>query len=106
MAVVLIPSPHENISFLSMLHLLLIIIRLLEPILPLTTRTPPLRNTTLPHDLDILTLIRLQVIGEIAFFRAFGRCGGGELVHVAFGVVGFGGGGLVGFEFAEVEVLY
>jgi hypothetical protein len=56
-------------------------------------------------DLDLLALVGGQFAGEVSLLRRLGGLGGGELLDVLLGVTGLDGGGLVGLELAEVQVL-
>ena len=51
------------------------------------------------------SLIGLQLVRDVCLFGGFGGGGSGELLDVAFGVVGFEGRRLVPFQFLEVELL-
>lgn len=56
-------------------------------------------------NLDLLALVGLQLIGEVGLLGGLGSGGRSELLDVSVGVTGLDGGGLVGTEFAEVELL-
>jgi hypothetical protein len=77
---------------------------ILKPIL-LHSTSPLLRPRRLPLHLNLLILIRLQLIRDITLFRRFRCLRSRENVYMAFRVRWFDGGGLEGLEFAEVEVL-
>lgn len=54
---------------------------------------------------NLLALVGLQLVGEIGLFRRLGGLGDGEFLDVSLGVTGLDGGGLVGLQLAEVELL-
>lgn len=56
-------------------------------------------------DLDLLALVGGQFAGKVGLLGRLGGLGGGELLDVLFGVTSLDGGGLVGLELAEVQVL-
>lgn len=56
-------------------------------------------------NLDLLALVGLQLIGEVGLLGGLGSGGRSELLDMSVGVTGLDGGGLVGTEFAEVELL-
>ena len=56
-------------------------------------------------DLDLLALVGGQFAGKVGLLRRLGRRGSGELLDVLVGVTSLDGGGLVGLELAEVQVL-
>ena len=76
---------------------------ILKPILIYRSHLPLRR---LPLHFHRLRLVRLQIVRNVPFFGRLGRLGRGECHDMAIGVGRFDGGGLVGFELAQVEVLY
>lgn len=60
---------------------------------------------SLALDFHFLGLVGLQLIGEVGLLGRLGGGGDGELLDVSIGITGLDGGGLVGAEFAEVELL-
>lgn len=56
-------------------------------------------------DLDLLALVGGELTGEVGLLRGGGSLGESELLDVGLGVAGLDGGGLVGLEFTEVQVL-
>lgn len=62
-------------------------------------------GNSLTLNFDGLGLVSLQIAGKAGLFGGWRRFGSGEFLDVGFGLAGFGGLGLVGAEFAEVEVL-
>lgn len=56
-------------------------------------------------DLRHLALVGLQLAGNVGLLGRWGSLGQGELLDVALGVGGLDGGGLVGLELLEVQVL-
>lgn len=64
-----------------------------------------LAGGSLALDLDLLGLVGRQLAGEVSLLGRSGSLGEVENVDVALGVAGLDGGGLVGLELTEVEVL-
>ena len=64
-----------------------------------------LTSDGLALNLDLLALVGLQIIGEVGLLGGLGGSRGSELLDVSVGVTGLDGAGLVGTEFAEVELL-
>lgn len=64
-----------------------------------------LTGNSLALDLNSLCLVSLQIAGEARLFGGWRGFRSVEFLNVSLGVTGFGGLGLVGAEFAEVEVL-
>ena len=64
-----------------------------------------LAGNSLALDLDLLGLVGRQLTGEVGLLGGGGSLGEVESVDVALGVAGLDGGGLVGLELTEVEVL-
>lgn len=56
-------------------------------------------------DLDLLALVGGQFAGKVGLLGRLGGLGSGELLDVLFSVTSLDGGGLVGLELAEVQVL-
>ena len=56
-------------------------------------------------NLNLLGLVGRQLTGEVGLLGGSGSLGEAESVDVALGVAGLDGGGLVGLELTEVEVL-
>lgn len=59
----------------------------------------------LAFDLDLLALVGGQFAGEVGLLGRLGGLRGGELLDVLFSVTSLDGGGLVGLELAEVQIL-
>lgn len=55
--------------------------------------------------LDLLGFVVLQLVGNAGLLRRWWRLGSRELLDVGFRVTGLDGGGLVGAELTQVEVL-
>lgn len=64
-----------------------------------------LARNSLTLNFNGLGLVSLQIAGKAGLFGGWRGFGSGEFLDVGFGLTGFGGLGLVGAEFAEVEVL-
>jgi hypothetical protein len=56
-------------------------------------------------NLNLLALVGGQFAGEVGLLGRLGGLGSSELLDVLFGITGLEGGGLVGLELAEVQVL-
>lgn len=56
-------------------------------------------------NLNLLALVGLQLVGEVGLFGRLGSLGDGKFLDVGLGVTGLDGGGLVGLQLAEVELL-
>jgi hypothetical protein len=75
---------------------------LLEPAL---LNRSGLTGSGLALDFDILVLVGVQFIGKVGLLGGFGRRRNSELLDVGFSVAGLDGGGLVGLELFQVELL-
>jgi hypothetical protein len=75
---------------------------LLEPTLLLGRL---LTSNSLTLNFDGLGLVGLQIAGKAGLFGRWRGFGSGEFLDVCFSLTCFNGLGLVGAEFAEVEVL-
>lgn len=64
-----------------------------------------LTRNSLTLNLNSLGLVSLQIAGKAGLFGGWRGLGSGEFLDLSFGFTGFGGLGLIGAEFAEVEVL-
>ena len=56
-------------------------------------------------NLDLLALVGGELTGKVGLLGRSGGLGKSELLDVLLGVTGLDGGGLVGLELAEVQVL-
>lgn len=56
-------------------------------------------------NLDLLALVGGELTGKVGLLGRRGSLGQSELLDVGFGVTGLDGGGPVGLEFTEVQVL-
>lgn len=56
-------------------------------------------------DLDLLALVGGQLAGKVGLLGGLGGLGNSKLVDVGVGVTGLDGSGLVGLEFAKVQLL-
>jgi hypothetical protein len=97
----LIPAQQRFFFFLvSCMGLILLF--LFEPALFDGSR---LAGSSLAFDLRFLALVGLQLVGKRGLFRRRRGLGSTELLDVSLGITGLGRGGLVGADFAKVEVL-
>lgn len=64
-----------------------------------------LASGSLALNLDLLALVVFQFVRQVGLLGGDGSLGGTELLNVRIGVPGLDGLGLVGTEFAEVQVL-
>lgn len=64
-----------------------------------------LASSSLALDLDNLALVGRQLAGKVGLLGGSRGLRKSELVNVGVGVTGLDRGGLVGLEFAEVQVL-
>lgn len=96
-------SPHVRLAIPDLMMSFFLLRLLLKPIILLHSSTAVL---SLSLNLHRRSLVRLQLIRDIGLLRRLGGLRRVELVHVSLGVVGFGRGRLVGFQFLEVEVLH
>ena len=64
-----------------------------------------LTSNSLTLNFDGLGLVSLQITGKTGLFGGWRGLGSSEFLNMGFSLTGFGGLGLVGAEFAEVEVL-
>lgn len=64
-----------------------------------------LAGGSLALNLNLLGLVGRQLTGEVGLLGGGGSLGEVESLDVALGVAGLDGGGLVGLELTEVEVL-
>jgi len=75
---------------------------LLEPVL---LNGGSLTGGGLALNLDLLAFVGGQLTGKVGLLGRGGGLGQSELLDVLLGVTGLDGGGLVGLELAEVQVL-
>lgn len=80
----------------------LILLGLNEPVL---LNRSSLAASGLALNLNVLALVGRQLASEVGLLGGLGSLGGGKLVDVGLGVTGLDGGGLVGLQLAEVELL-
>lgn len=80
----------------------LILLGLNEPVL---LNRGSLAASGLALNLNLLALVGGQLAGEVGLLGGLGSLGGSELLDVGFGVTRLDGGGLVGLQLAEVELL-
>lgn len=82
--------------------MLLFLLLLLKPIMLLLRRCSALR---LALNVHATGLIRLQLARDVPLLGGFRRGRGRPLLHVAVGIRRLDGGGLVGLELFEVQIL-
>lgn len=62
-------------------------------------------SLSLSFNLNSLGLVCLQLVRDVGLFGRLGSLWWGELLDMCIGIAGLDGGGFVGFQFLEVQVL-
>lgn len=78
---------------------------LLLPFEPALLNRSGLASGSLALNFDLLALVGGELTGKVGLLGRRGGLWESELLDVGFGVTGLDGGGLIGLEFTEVQVL-